>query len=236
MACGGACMTLAWLLGSGGAWALAWLGISMLTVGGAYLGHGTGLLGKRRDGSLAWLPVLLLLPYFLLIWMVWHMRRALSREPCFDEVAPGLLLGRRPFAHELPREVSLVVDLTSEFAEPREVRTRVRYLCLPVLDTCAPDEEELVSVVRAILAEPGTAYVHCAQGHGRSATIAAAVLLALGHCEDMRGAEQHLRRARPGVRLHREQRNVLTRTARRLRELGAESPTSSQRPASARSG
>ncbi|WNG51160.1 hypothetical protein F0U60_48800 [Archangium minus] len=236
MACGGACLTLAFLLGSSGAWALAWLGISLLVVCGAYLGRGTWLLGKRTDGSQAWLPVLLLLPYFLLTWTLWHTRRALSREHCFDEVAPGLLLGRRPFVHELPRDVALVVDLTSEFAEPREVRTRVRYLCHPVLDTCAPDEDGLVSVVRAVLAEPGPVYVHCAQGHGRSSTIAAAVLLALGHSEDVHGAERHLRRARPGVKLHREQRNVLTRTAPRLRELGAEHPTSSSRPASARSG
>lgn len=236
LACGGACLTLAWLMGSAGAWALAWFGVSLLAVGGAYLGRGTWLLGKRRDGSQAWLPVLLLLPFFLFIWTVWHVRRVLSREPCFDEVAPGLLLGRRPFAHELPAEVSLVVDLTSEFSEPRAVRTRVRYLCHPVLDTCAPDEEELVSLVRTVLAEPGPVYVHCAQGHGRSSTVAAAVLLALGHCEDVRGAEQHLRRARPGVRLRHKQRDVLARTARRLRELGARGPTSSSRPASAGSG
>ncbi len=235
MTCGGACVALALLLGAG-AWALLWLGVSLLVVGGAYLGPGPRVLGKRADGSLSWLPVLVLLPYFLLAWLVWHVRRALSRERCFHEVAPGLLLGRRPFAHELPPEVSLVVDLTSEFPEPHAVRTRVRYLCHPVLDTCAPDEDGLVSVVGTVLAEPGPVYVHCAQGHGRSSTIVAAVLLARGHSEDVHGAEQHLRRARPGVKLHPEQRDLLTRMVPRLRQLGEGLPTSSPRPASSRSG
>jgi protein-tyrosine phosphatase len=235
MTCGGACVALALLLGTG-AWALVWLGASILVVGGAYLGPGPRVLGKREDGSLAWLPVVLLLPYFLLASVVWHVRRALSRERCFHEVAPGLLLGRRPFAHELPPEVSLVVDLTAEFSEPRAVRTRARYLCHPVLDMCAPDEDGLVSVVGTVLAEPGPVYVHCAQGHGRSSTIVAAVLLALGHSEDVHDAEEHLRRARPGVKLHPEQRELLTRMLPRLRRLGAGHPTSSPRPASARSG
>jgi protein-tyrosine phosphatase len=221
MTCGGACGVLAFLLGPG-AWGLGWLGASLLVVGGAYLGPGPRVLGKRADGTLAWAPVLLLLPYFLLAWTVWHVRRGLSRERCFHEVAPGLLLGRRPFAHELPAEVALVVDLTSEFPEPPAVRTRARYLCHPVLDTCAPDEEGLVSVVRTVLAEPGAVYVHCAQGHGRSSTLVAAVLLAQGHHEDVPGAEHHLRRARPGVRLHPEQRALLTRMLPRLRRLGTE--------------
>lgn len=232
MACGGASLLLAFLHGSAGGWALAWLGVSFLGVAGAYLGRGTWLLGKRKDGSLAWGPVLLLLPYFLFAWTVWHVRRVLSRERCFHEVAPGLLLGRRPFAHELPLEVSLVVDLTSEFAEAHEVRTRARYLCHPVLDTCAPDEDSLLAVVSAILSEPGPVYLHCANGHGRASTVAAAVLLARGHSPDVHGAEQHLRRARPGVKLHPEQREVLVRTIPRLQGLGAERPTSSAPPAS----
>jgi protein-tyrosine phosphatase len=232
MACGGACLVLAFLLGSTGGWALAWLGVSFLGVAGAYLGRGTRLLGKREDGSLAWGPVLLLLPYFLFAWSIWHVRRALSRERCFHEVAPGLLLGRRPFAHELPAEVSLVVDLTSEFAEPREVRVRARYLCRPVLDTGAPDEHTLLALVSEVLAEPGPVYLHCANGHGRSSTVAAAILLARGHSPDVHGAEQHLRRTRPGVKLHPEQREVLVRTLPRLQGLGAGRPTSSAPPAS----
>jgi protein-tyrosine phosphatase len=221
MTCGGACGVLALLLGPR-AWGLVWFCTSLLVVGGAYLGPGPRVLGKRADGSLAWLPVLLLLPYFLLAWTVWHVRRALSREHCFHEVAPGLLLGRRPFAHELPPEVALVVDLTAEFPESPAVRARARYLCHPVLDTGAPDEDGLASVVSTVLAEPGSVYVHCAQGHGRASTIAAAVLLARGQHEDVPGAERHLRRVRPGVRLHPVQRALLTRMLPRLRRLGAE--------------
>jgi len=87
---------------------LLWPGISILVLAAAYAGLGPGLYGKRPDGRMAWWAVLLLLPYLLLTWASWHIQRLLSREPCCNEVAPGLWIGRRVFAGELPGGVSLI--------------------------------------------------------------------------------------------------------------------------------
>lgn len=61
--------------------------------------------------------VLLLLPFFVVTWLLWHLQILFTREPRHVEVAPGIWLGRRCFAHELPEKIAVVVDLTSEFSE-----------------------------------------------------------------------------------------------------------------------
>jgi protein-tyrosine phosphatase len=197
----------------GPGWLLCWPGGSFLLVAAAYAGLGPRVFGKRRDGRLAWWAVLLLLPYLGLTWLVWHAQRRLSREPCCHAAAPGLWLGRRAYGHELPPEVSLVVDLTAEFAEPRGVRRGRTYLCVPILDGTATDEKTFRDLIGQIVAWPGGVYIHCAMGHGRSATLAAAVLLARGLAGTAGEAEQLLRRARPGVRLKPAQRTLLAAVA-----------------------
>src|SRR4051794_9951314 len=87
-------------------WLLLWPGISFLVLAAAYAGLGPRVYGKRADGRMAWWAVLLLLPYLLLTWAAWHLQRALGRERCCHEVAPGLWLGRRAFVGELPPGVS----------------------------------------------------------------------------------------------------------------------------------
>ena len=112
---------------------------------------------------------------------------------------------------ELPPGVDLVVDLTAEFPEPRGVRTGRTYVSLPTLDATAPDESALRRVVEQVAAWPGTAYVHCAAGHGRSAMLVAAVLLARGAVKDVPAAVKLIRGKRPGVRVKGEQRRLLER-------------------------
>ena len=66
----------------------------------------------------------MLLPYLALTWFAWHLRRLVSRQPCCHEVAPGLWLGRRPLAREVPAGVVLLVDLTAEFCAGTGVHSR----------------------------------------------------------------------------------------------------------------
>lgn len=190
---------------------VAWLGISFLLVATGYAGAGPRVFGKLKDGSIRPLSVVVLLPYRLLTQCLWQLQRRLSKEPGAHEIVPGLWLGRRPTFEELPAEVTLLVDLAVEF--PRSCRTAsgCEYLELPCLDTAAPEWEPFREAVQRIATHPEAVYVHCALGHGRSATVVVAVLIARGLAANPVEAEAQVRALRPGIDLSAEQRALLQR-------------------------
>ena len=188
---------------------LLWPSASALIVSVGYLFTGPGVLGKRADGTLAPLRVALLFPFFAFMWTMFHLQRRLLGEDCCDEVAPGLFLGRRPLPGELPADIALVVDLTSEFAELKEIRSGRRYLALPALDGGVPELTAFEAAVEQVALEQGRVYVHCASGHGRSTMLCAAVLMRRGLAKDVAEAEALLQARRPSVRLHGVQRRAL---------------------------
>ena len=192
-------------------WLLVWPGISLTLVGLAYLRLGPAVFGKKADGTMAWYSFVPLLPYLLAAWAVWHVARILGREDCYNQVAPGLFVGRRPRSHELPSEVSLVVDLAAEFIECRAVRTGRRYLSVPMLDTGILDDDAFLALVREVADWPGPVYIHCAQGHGRTGTVAAAVLLAKRDCDSVDAAIARLRAARPRLAMGKAQLQFVRR-------------------------
>jgi protein-tyrosine phosphatase len=201
-------------VGLGGfGWLLLWPGGSYLVLAAAYAGLGPGVCGKRPDGRLAWWAVALMLPYLLPNWLVWYLQRLPRRKAPCSEVLPGLWLGRRVYAKELPAGTSLVVDLTAEFPEPRGVVWGRSYVYVPTLDALAPPEDVLRELVRKVTGWQGTAYVHCALGHSRSALVAAAVLIARGLAADADHATAILRQVRPSVGLTQPQRRLLKRMA-----------------------
>ena len=201
-----ACLGL-WAVSLGG-WALAllWPAVSFLHLALAYAFAKPTLLGKRPDGRFAWWSWLTFGPVFLLLWTIWRLQRLLSREAPSHEVAPGLWLGRRPSVREIPGDVVLVVDLAAEFPG---VMIGREYLLLPTLDGIAPEGAAFRAAVARVAGCCSPVLVHCAMGHGRSATLAAAVLLARGLVRDARQAEARLREVRPGVRLKPGQRRLL---------------------------
>jgi hypothetical protein len=197
----------------GAAWALLWPGWSVLVVGLGYLGLGPRVLGKRPDGTLAPWVVAILLPYFAVAWVLWQLRSRAFGVPAFDEVGPGLYVGRRPLDRaEFPKDARCVVDLCAEF--PRAAPPELRYVCVPTLDTSVPSDAELASLLDAMAREEGPIFVHCAMGRGRSATIAAALLLRRGIATSAQDAVQRLAQVRRGVRLHAVQQAALERLAR----------------------
>jgi protein-tyrosine phosphatase len=199
---------LAVLLG-GSAWALLWPAVAFAVVAIGYGGAGPRVFGKRPDGRLRWANLVALLPFFLFTWGVWHLLRLVSREPVWNELAPGVFLGRRVLAHELPPDIGLVIDLTAEFIEPHGVRSGRAYRSLPVLDAGLPDVKRLAELAREAAGFAGRVYVHCAQGHGRTGLFAAAVLLARGAARDAGEAIRLVKAARPNVRLKPAQRRAL---------------------------
>ena len=187
------------------AWVLVWSGLSFCSVALAYVRQKPRVFGKQLDGTLAWGPCVLLLPYLLLTWLLWYCQTLFSHEAVCNEVAPGLWLGRRVSVEELPPDITLVIDLTSEFGEPHALRTGREYLCLPTLDNAAPDPEAFRDAVRRAAAWDGAVYVHCALGHGRSALVTAAILVARGFAAGLAEAFARVKSARLGVNLNRSQ-------------------------------
>jgi len=86
------------------------------------------------------------------------------------------------------------------------------YLNLPCWDTHTPTPAAIERAVAWALGERRAGhsiYVHCAHGHGRSATVAGAVLIASGAASDAPGAVRLMQAARPRVRLNRRQAAAL---------------------------
>jgi hypothetical protein len=187
--------------------ALSWMLFSFLMVGLAYARRWPEVFGKRPDGRLSWSHTLVLAPYHLLSSLAAFLA---SRSTAYHEVVPGLYLGRRLGERGARRavaelEIAAVLDLTAEFAEPDAFR-RLHYLNLPLLDKTAPTPEKLRAGVKFLQEHHGAGrpvYVHCALGHGRSATF---VLAYLGK------SQEWLKQIRPGVGLAPEQLRLLEAT------------------------
>jgi protein-tyrosine phosphatase len=211
--------------------ALFWLALANALVAYGYQSGRVTVFGKREDGKLALLPSLLLLPYLLLVWgFFWAKTLGFRRgEACWHEAAPGLYVGRKPRAFELPQDCTLVVDLTCEFTAAPDVVRKQGYRCLPILNRHVPREQALRALLQSLVAHEGGLYVHCGAGRGRSAMLVAALLVLRGYAADVPAAEQLLCALRPGVKLHAAQRALIARCCATLRSGAA--PQS--RPASA---
>lgn len=120
------------------------------------------------------------------------------------------------FPSECPEAVDCVLDLTCEFAEFKAVRCVTDYRCFPILDGRVPKSSDPVARIGRLNDVPGTRYVHCAEGHGRTGLVAAAILLARGFATGPDEAIRMVRARRPGVRLKKRQREMLAEVANAL--------------------
>ena len=187
---------------------LAWPAVSFALVGLGYAGLGARPFLKNPRGRHHPLATIVLAPYMAIAWLVLLGLR-LRDEEGHHEVRPKLYVGRRPlWKRELPADVTLIVDLTSEFPGLRP--EGVDYICVPTLDGSAPTDVAAVrELVEKIRAHEGAVYVHCAAGHGRSVAIVASVLVAEGRASSMEEAVALIRRVRPAVGLSRSQRALV---------------------------
>lgn len=197
-------------------WLLIWLGCNSIIVGAAYAVGNAKVFGKQSDGKIASWALFLLLPYLLLTWGFWQIKRIILREKCCHEIVPGIWLGRRAFANELPENISLIVDLTAEFIEPGNVIAGRTYICVPTLDASVPSDEKFIELVEIISSWQGNVYLHCALGHGRAATLAAGTLFAKGLVNDMLEAEKVLKQIRPSVSFSSVQKQLLNTAMKQL--------------------
>ena len=194
-------------------WILLWPAAVWSAVAIVYVAHAPRVLGKRADGRHAWWAWLAWAPLFGYARLTHELARWLTREPVADEVAPGVWVGRRPRVHELPEGVAIVVDLCAELAETAGVAAGRAYLSVPTLDATAPAPAQIARAVDAVLAANGAAFIHCAFGHGRSATVAAALLVRRGDAT-LEDVERQMRACRPRIGLNAHQRGALAEAVR----------------------
>lgn len=188
---------------------LSWVVVSFALVSLAYACNCPRLFGKRADGRRRWLIRAALLPYELLSAGIWQLAVRLSTEPPWHRIDEQLVIGRRLRRHEIPEHIDGVLDLTCEFSENPLLRCK-HYRCLPLLDALAGDHRQVQEAVADVADWPGTTYIHCAQGHGRTGMVAAMVL-ARRKGISASDALALLCRIRPGIGLSQQQQAALLR-------------------------
>jgi predicted protein tyrosine phosphatase len=185
---------------------LLWPAAALVTMAGAYFGLGPGIF-RKAGGRLPLSTRFVLAPVLLgqYLSLVYYRRQCRA----WDEVAPGVLIGRTLTPAEAAAAVeqgaTAVLDLTAEFAEAAPLRA-VRYRNLPILDLTAPTLAQLREAAAYIAEEAtrGTVYVHCKIGYSRSAAVVGAYLLASGEAATVEEAVARLREARPTIVLRPE--------------------------------
>ncbi len=196
-----------------GAGLLAWVGVSGVLVALAYLARAPQVLGKRRaTGTFPAWAYVVWSPYLAIAKVVRDVIVANSREAAADEVATGIYVGRIPEDGAVPPGVTLVIDLCAEFAAARLASAATAYLAIPTLDGCAPHDADAQAAVE-LARQHSVVLVHCAAGHGRSATIAVLIALDRGLFADGDAAIRAFQRVRSGVSPTSEQRALIARSA-----------------------
>eukprot|EP00887_Chlorella_sp_A99_P001424 scaffold8.g1424.t1 len=213
-------------------WHIAGTGFLVAAAASEHLAaHTTWLLGKasgdgRTNGTIKPLSFALFWPYHAGLRAKLAIQRQLSSEPSFSK-ARLLCCSRGPAALPItddfyigawPSEEALVptvhpavLDVTCEL--PLQL-VPPAYKVLPVWDTHAPTVaqiEEGVQWARRQKGDRRPVLIHCAHGHGRSATVLAAILIAEGLAKSAPEAEALAKQHRPRVRLNRRQRDALQR-------------------------
>jgi hypothetical protein len=160
------------------------------------------------------------LPYLVLGAVALYISRWFDREGLLNRVAPDLYVGRLPFPFERgalrAAGIEAVLNLCWEF--PRlsgaDRETAIETAHLPILDGSAPSDAQFRAAVQRVARWRGAGrcvLIHCAQGHGRTATITAAALLGLGLASDVEEALAMVRAVRPRARPSRIQKAALIR-------------------------
>ncbi len=185
-----------------------WVAPPAIAVGASLLYLGACYAFRRRPAGWA------ILPYSLAAITALGLYRVVSREPFADEIAPRLWLGSAPlvFSGSLVARTgaTAVLNVTAEFGNL--ARLKLAYKRVAMLDGVAPTAGQL-SEAAAWAAEQyragGVVLVHCAQGHGRSATTMAKLLLELGIEPDPDAAIARVSKARPGIKIGDKSKRLL---------------------------
>jgi hypothetical protein len=206
---------LALLAVSGHPWTLPllWPAASLAVVATGYFGLGPRIYAKTNGKHPLWSKVFHFFPF-----LGHELSRCHYARGCkaWDELVPGLVIGRHLSggeASQLKQEgVTAVLDLTSEFEEPGELRD-LDYLNIPLLDLTPPSSAELdqgMAFIARHIAE-GKVYIHCKIGYSRTAAFAGTYLIRNGHAPDAATAMAMLKSVRPSMFIRPETASTIAR-------------------------
>ncbi len=175
----------------------------------AYQTNDSLSFGKLDNGEQLWYGKLSFLPYLIPLWIRQFIITRCTKEPAYNELLPGVFIGRRLFkASQLPEGCATIVDLAAEFPEAKSIRKLPGYKSFPILEASIRTKEELKEFI-ATLPERGI-YIHCGQGHGRTGFFAAAFLLERNYAKTLEEAEAMLVAARPKLKLRKSGKTALS--------------------------
>ena len=183
----------------------------------------TWLLGKQESGQLDPLRLCLGFPYQVGIQTKLYLERKYGHENQYDVIVdePGVKVflgswpahaGLLPACRDSSKGKIAVLDVTCEL--PCKVRDSCdAYHLVPVWDTHSPSVSAIQHAVEwaveflqpASEGDERMLYVHCAHGHGRSATVLGALLIATGRADNVSDAVKLMKKGRPRVRLNTRQ-------------------------------
>jgi len=180
------------------------------------------LFRKRTDGTFPLRTYLLLWPYLSLYTLIIYFHRKIRKyEPVATQVMPGWYLSGWINNAECLRAAGsslkkvAILDMTCEL--PRRLFScdtcDVQYMNIPILDRLSPSVDDIAKAAKwcnEMRKQDYDVVVHCAFGHGRSATCFIAALLAAGAQSGIDETESWLQGMRPHVKLTKEQYGRLT--------------------------
>lgn len=187
-------------------------------------------------------------PVLLPTWLIWSFKNRFvwNGDPYFDEIVPGIHLGRwpgwYPTSETFPEKCSVIVDTVAEMPIPRLVLFGVAdYHLLPCLERTSPSDEDVYRVAKVVAAMPnivaltasnrdiararsgalknGSIYVMSASGLGRAAMFLMVVLVMRRECDTVDEALELIRLARPKANPELNQVETARRVIIRWKEL-----------------
>lgn len=172
------------------------------------LGRPEWIMGKQPDGKSNRVLLFCNLPWLLFTWLTFALYRLGSREAQYSHIGTtGWTIGCYPGTKYQRENYDLIIDLTAEF--PRPGSGTGRYYCLPNLDGVVLQNTSLPFPIRS----HDRIFIHCAQGHGRSATWTALALVRYRVLPDVDTAMEAILQARPKARPSKAQRLQIERSA-----------------------
>ena len=155
-----------------------------------------------------------LAPYRWLNWPVLLTLRKKGERP-IDVLMPGLAISGRLLPWDKQRiadnNIGAVIDVSGELPEtPLIIRNpEIAYLAVPLPDNSGPtvaQMQQCVDFALHHLKREVTVLVHCSFGHGRSAAVCAAIMIATDNADSVETANRLMKAARPSVSMSRHQR------------------------------